>query len=70
MQQCQKKWYDQCSRERETELYPTEEEVYMPDKQKRRSAFHVNTLKKWYPPKATCFWTAEDTESEEDKVVL
>jgi len=70
-QQCQKKCYDQCARERERELYPDEEvllptssnkllaqwqgpyrilrrvgkvnyEVYMPDKQKRRSVSYVN----------------------------
>ena len=28
-------------------------EVYMPDKRKRRTVFHVNMLKKWHPPEAT-----------------
>jgi len=44
-------------------------EVYMLDKRKRRSVFHVNMLKKWCPPEATCFWIFEDTESEGDDIV-
>jgi len=29
----------------------------------------MNMLNKWYSPEVSCFWTAEDTESEEDEAV-
>ena len=32
-----------------------------------RFVFHINVFKKWYPPEATCFWTADDTEPEEEE---
>ena len=41
-------------------------EIYMPDKRKRKKIFHINMLKKWYVPEATCFLTAEEIESEDD----
>ena len=45
-------------------------EVYMPDKWKRRTVFHVNMLKRWYPPEATSSWTAaDDAELEEEEIV-
>ena len=44
-------------------------EVYMLDKRKRKVAFHINTLEKWNPPEATCFWMAEDEGSDEEEFV-
>ena len=44
-------------------------EVYMPDKWKRRAVFHINMLKKWYPPEAACYWIAEDDESDGEDVI-
>ena len=41
--------------------------VYMPDKRKRRSVFQINMLNKWHPPEATCFWTADNTDPEEEE---
>ena len=42
-------------------------EVHMPHKRKRKTIFHVNMLKRWYQPEATCMWAAEvDPEEEED----
>ena len=41
--------------------------VDMLNKRKRRKIFHVNMLKKWHPPEATSFWTAEEV-SEPDKL--
>jgi len=42
-------------------------EVHMLNKRKRRAIFHVNMLKKWPQPKATCLWaTGDDLEEEED----
>ena len=42
-------------------------EINMPNKRKRRKVFHVNMLKKWYPPEATCFWTVEEEVSKPDE---
>ena len=44
-------------------------EVYMPDKRKRKAVFHINMLKKWHSPEATCFWMAEDEGSDEEEFV-
>ena len=33
---------------------------------KKKSIFYINMLKKWYLPEATCFWTAVDTDQEEE----
>ena len=40
-------------------------EVHMPDKRKRRAVFHINMLKKWHPPEATCFWMAGEDDGED-----
>ena len=39
--------------------YKVNYEVLMPDKRKRRKVFHVNMVKKWYPPVASSFWSAD-----------
>jgi len=44
-------------------------EFYMLDKRKIRSVFHINMLKKWHPPEATCFWTAGDTDTKKEEEV-
>ena len=41
-------------------------EVLMPNKRKRKNVFHVNMLKKWYPPVATSFWSIEQMDMEEE----
>ena len=41
-------------------------EVLMPNKRKRKNVFHVNMLKKWYPPVATSFGSVEQMDMEEE----
>ena len=43
-------------------------EVYMPDKRKKRTVFHVNMLKKWHPPEATSFWTTKEVDLDEEEL--
>ena len=43
-------------------------EVYMPDRRKRRAILHINMLKKWHQPEATCLWTVGVDPDEEDDV--
>jgi len=43
-------------------------EVLMSDKRKRKKVFHVNMLKKWFPPVGSSFWATEDMDVEEELV--
>ena len=43
-------------------------EVYMSDKRKRRAILHINMLKKWHQPEATCLWTVGVDPDEENDV--
>jgi len=42
----------------------------MPDKRKRKKVFHINMLKKWFLPVASCIGATEDTEADEEEFVL
>jgi len=43
-------------------------EVLMPDKKRKRKVFHINMLKKWFPPVVSSFLAAE-TEVGDDELV-
>ena len=41
----------------------------MPDKRKRKKVFHINMLKKWFPPVVLCLGATEDIEADEEDFV-
>ena len=74
--QRQNPWYDQTAREREL-IYLLNGSVILCDtwnrkdllcnrhakQYKKKENLTCHYVKKWHPPKATCFWTAEEKAS-------